>query len=54
MLTIKKAIGEKSVHNNYHYEAYAFAMSIDNNDLKTYFDNRITFLKDKMKTNEIY
>ena len=49
-----KAIGEKSVHNNYHYESHAFAVSIDNNDLKMYFDNRITFLQDKMNTNEIH
>lgn len=49
-----KAISEKSVHNNYHYEAHAFAASIQNNDLKTHLENRIAFLNERIKTHEIY
>jgi hypothetical protein len=48
-----RQIGQKSVHNAYHHEAFAFAVSISNDELKKYFEERLHYLKQQMDADEI-
>jgi Reverse transcriptase (RNA-dependent DNA polymerase) len=53
-IDLLKELGEKSVHNSFHYEALAFAVSIKNADLKSFFELRIKSLQVQMDTHKIY
>ena len=46
-------LGKKSVHNAYHHEALAFAISINDNNLKTFFELRLASLEQQMNRDEI-
>jgi hypothetical protein len=48
-----KQLGEKSIHNAYHYEALAFAILIKDEELKTYCESRLASLEQQMNTCEI-
>ncbi len=48
-----KQLGEKSVHNAYHHEALAFAISINDSELKVYFESRLVSLGQQMNTHGI-
>ena len=48
-----KQLGETSVHNGYHHEARAFAISIKDGELKTFFERRLDSLEQQMNTHEI-
>ena|SRR3989338_3799357 len=46
-------LGKKSVHNAYHHEALAFAISMKDADLKTFFELRLASLEQQMNALEI-
>lgn len=46
-------LGEKSVHNAYHYEVLAFSTLIKDNALKTFFEARLASLAQQMEGDEI-
>ncbi|HXN88852.1 MAG TPA: hypothetical protein VN890_05820 [Methylocella sp.] len=48
-----KVLGEKSVHNAYHHEVLAFAISIKDRELGAYCESRLASLEMQMKTNQI-
>jgi len=48
-----KLLGEKSVHNAYHHEVLAFAISIKDRELGAYCEARLASLEMQMKTNQI-
>jgi hypothetical protein len=48
-----KLLGEKSVHNAYHHEVLAFAISIKDRELGAYCESRLASLEMQMKTNQI-
>lgn len=47
-------LGEKCVHNAFHYEALLFATLINNAALKRFFQNRISSLEQQMNGHEIW
>ncbi|MBI4849539.1 MAG: RNA-directed DNA polymerase [Nitrospirae bacterium] len=48
-----KHLGEKSVHNSYHHEVLAFAISIKDTKLKIFCESRLSSLEQQMNTHEI-
>lgn len=46
-------LGQKHVHNAFHYDVLAFAVSIKDNALKKFFDDRLASLAQQMKGYEI-
>ena len=48
-----KRIGKTCVHNAYHYEVRAFAISIDHRNLKRFCDSRLNSLEQQMRSNQI-
>jgi hypothetical protein len=48
-----KELGDKSVHNAYHHEVLAFAISRKDSALKRFFEVRLASLENQMNTLEI-
>lgn len=48
-----KQLGEINVHNAYHHEVLAFAMTIKDTELKTFCESRLASLEHQMNTHEI-
>lgn len=48
-----RQLGDKTVHNSFHYGALAFAISANEQELKTYFESRLFSLEQQMNTYEI-
>jgi hypothetical protein len=52
-VNLLKDIGDRSVHNSYHYAVLAFAILIKDTELKTHFESRIQSLQYQMETCKI-
>jgi hypothetical protein len=52
-IELLKRIGDKTVHDAYHYEVVAFANSINSKELSDYFKKRIESLRLQLETHTI-